>query len=115
MKFDTGTIIAIVASLIFYLRLIVVQRQKVKRMRTVKSQAQTLKGKEKSAAKTQARRPIDQQLGFEIVSWWMIAVSILMVLSGALIYAVDWFGPGVRPLWWIPFTVGIILLGFSVR
>ncbi len=115
MKLDTGTIVAIAAALIFYLRLIVVQRQKVKRMKLVKNQAQTQKGKSGKQARSQARRPIDQQLGFQIVSWYLIGASILLVLLGALIYAVDWFGPGVSPLWWIPFTVGILMLGFSVR
>ncbi len=115
MKFDAGTIVAIAAALIFYLRLIIIQRQKVKRMNFTKRQAQSLKGKGKKQAKSQANRPIQQQLGFEIVSWYMVGTSVLLVLFGALISAVDWFGPGVRPLWWVPVTAGFILFTFSIR
>ncbi len=115
MKFDAGTIVAVAAALIFYLRLIIVQRQKVKRSKLVKSQAMSEKGKAKKRAQTAANRPIQQQLGFEIVSWYLVGAAILLVVFGALISAVSWFGPGVRALWWVPLTVGIILLGFSVR
>jgi len=115
MKLPIGTIIAVAAALIFYLRLIIIQRQKVKRMKFIQNQAHSQSGKVKKKAQELAQRPIQQQLGFVIVSWYMVAASLILVLFGALISYVDWFGPGVRPLWWIPVSVGFILFSFSVR
>lgn len=109
MKFDIGTVIAVAAALIFYLRLIVLQRQKVKRMRLIQTQA----GKGKT--KDRAQEPARQQPGFEIASWRLVAAGIVLIVAGALVSYVDWFGAEARSLWWIPITLGILLLGFSVR
>jgi hypothetical protein len=90
MKLDTGTIIAIAAALIFYLRLIIIQRHK-------SNQANT------------------SQLGIRIVSWYLLGMGLAFILLGALLTAYPLFGPAFSSYWWVILTLGILLLGLSIR
>ncbi len=52
MGYDIGTIVIIVAVLIFYLRLIIIQRQRIKQARYQYAQVSTKLSKRKSTANT---------------------------------------------------------------
>jgi hypothetical protein len=101
MPFDTGTIIAIAAALIFYLRLIILQRHRVKQNH--------------NAPQKSGKRGYTPQPGFKIISWYLVGAGVVLILVGALLAATPIFGPTASDLWWLILTAGIVLLGFSIR
>jgi hypothetical protein len=101
MPFDAGTIIAIAAALIFYLRLIILQRHKAN---------QTQHAPQKSG-----KRGYTPQPGLKIISWYLLGAGVAFIFLGALLAASPIFGPTASSLWWLILTVGIFLLGLSIR
>lgn len=104
---DTGTIIAVVAALIFYLRLIILQRHKMNRTRTDK---QLKDGKNSGGKRGHIPQP-----GMRIYSWYLLAMGIALIFLGALMTTLPVFDPAVSNLWWVALTAGILLLGISIR
>jgi hypothetical protein len=113
MRIDYGTIIAIVAVLIFYFRLIVLQRQRTKRYKLIQEQSQKQKGNK--ALQTAAKAPINQQMGFRIFSWPLLIAGIVVLLIGAGITAFHWVPVNIRSFWWVGIVAGVFLLNFSIR
>jgi hypothetical protein len=112
MKYTYGTIIAVAAALFFYLRLIILQRQKVKHLRSQSKKNQKRNQTGDSKGKN------DLEIGFpklEILSPIVLGISILMIIAGAVLSAGNWLDPRARELWWLPISVGIILMSFSIR
>ena len=112
MKINYGTVIAVAAALIFYLRLIILQRQRVKRMR-IAYQAQSSKRKKK--ANRQEQQSIVESLGLKIISWYALSAGIVFIILGAVISIAPWLSSSVRELWWVAVTLGILVLGFTVK
>jgi hypothetical protein len=108
MQIDTGTIIAVGAAVLFYLRLIVIQRQRVKEFKQSQSQV----GKNKQNRQIQPGET--QRLSFRIRSRVMLWVGVSLIVIGALLSAIPVVPPGIREYWWLPFTFGIVILGVSV-
>jgi hypothetical protein len=108
MQMDFGTIIAVAAALIFYLRLIILQRHRAK-------QTQIDPHKQTTSAKTGDKRGYTPPPGFQIVSWYLLGMGAALILLGALMTAFPIFGQPARDLWWLILTVGILLLGLSIR
>jgi hypothetical protein len=113
MKLDYGMIITIVAVLVFYLRLIILQRQRVKRFKAIQAEARKKQGNKK--LKEIAQRPVDVQMGFRIFSWPMLVIGIIVILLGAFINLSPLFPSQVRTFWWIAVVVGIFLMNYSIR
>jgi hypothetical protein len=107
MQLDTGTIIAIAAALIFYLRLIIIQRHKSNQIRV---NPQTRAGKNSGEKRGYTPTP-----GLQIVSWYLLGMGAALILLGALMTALPVFGPTANSLWWAVLTIGILLLGLSIR
>jgi hypothetical protein len=112
MQFSYGTIIALAAGLFFYLRLILLQRQKVKLLqaRQASGQKRDKTGKRKTAGTPTKTIP---QLQFSSI--YLLGAGILLIILGAVISAPNWFSPTVRDYWWIPVTIGILCMTFSIR
>jgi hypothetical protein len=117
MKLDYGVIIVLIAVLIFYLRLIVLQRQRVKRYQNfqtrAREEARKTKGKKKKAVEPPPSA--SDQLGFRISNWYLLAVGILIILFGAFMGFSPYFNATVRSLWWAPFVVGVFLMNYTIR
>jgi hypothetical protein len=113
MRIDYGTIIAIVVVLLFYFRLIILQRQRTKRYRLLQEQSQKQKGNK--ALQAAAKAPINQQMGFHIFSWPLLIAGIAVLLVGAGMAAFYWVPVNVRSFWWVGIVVGVFLLNFSIR
>ena len=100
MNIEYGTWIAIAAVLIFYLRLIILQRHKAR--------ANVRKGARRKSA--QASSPTSALS----VNKPSTAVGAVLVLAGAVLAgfpALDAFSGW----WWLPFTLGILVMGLGIR
>lgn len=110
MKLDTGLAVVILAVLVFYLRLIIIQRQRAKQVKLNQEKESARnrqkKGKQPSAPANPysvlSPRKIDRIIG--------IAGGIL-ILFGVLLYADILSLPTLQTYWWIPTALGIV--GFS--
>jgi hypothetical protein len=93
MPLETGTIIAVAAALLFYLRLIVLQRQR---------------GKQKTSSHAQP------QAFFVIRNAALVGIGVLLIGLGGAMSVVPWFAPHGPVWWWAPVTLGILLMGLGV-
>jgi hypothetical protein len=118
MNLDYGVIIAMIAALIFYLRLILLQRQRVKRYHGFQQQqalAQKTGGKKKKLAPQQPQPTINSQLGFKISNWYLVGFAILVIVFSAVMGGTGLFQSEIRRFWWIAFVAGIFLLNYCIR
>ena len=113
MNLDPGLAVVILAALIFYLRLIIIQRERVRRI----SQAPVATGKAKKKAnnpppKTLPRYSIlsqnrrDRAIGLAGV----VAILVGVVLNAQLI---PWLA--AQPYWWILTAAGIIAFSWAFK
>ncbi|MBE0697084.1 MAG: hypothetical protein IH586_09185 [Anaerolineaceae bacterium] len=114
MKYTYGTIIAVAAALLFYLRLIILQRQKVKQ-HALAGKAERRKKRSPSGKDTNAAGFTTTFPKLEISFPFLLGLGILLILFGAVLSVAPWFIPQVRDLWWIPVTVGIILMSITIH
>lgn len=112
MGYDIGTIVIIVAVLIFYLRLIIIQRQRIKQARYQYAQVSAKLGKKKSTADTKPEVRYSK-LGVQVRNWWLMGAGIIALMAGA---GVKYFGLkiGNFDYWWIPVLLGILSMAFGV-
>lgn len=108
---DFGRIVIIAAALIFYLRLIIIQRQRVKNAAT---QATAQK---KTLNKTDATKPDTR---FAILSPYtqdriIAGAGAAIALLGILIYWQIVRIPAVENYWWIATAAGILLFSWGFR
>jgi hypothetical protein len=85
MKLDIGIVAAIIGALIFYTRLTLAQR------RIARSETKS--------------NPIK--------NWTFLALGIVLVCAGALFIALN-LSPLLKTYWWIPVTLGFVVLSFAV-
>jgi hypothetical protein len=110
MPVDAGTAIVIGAVLIFYLRLIILQRERAKRARQANSASG--KGKKKGKASPQQQfsilspNPRDRIIG---------GVGVVAILAGILLnrQVLPW--EVLQPYWWLPTALGIIAFSWAFR
>jgi sterol desaturase/sphingolipid hydroxylase (fatty acid hydroxylase superfamily) len=114
MTFDTGTIITIVCVLLFYLRLIVIQRHRVQ---TAKYQYAQVEKKLVKNKKSANQKPVVNyaRMGIQIRSWWLVGIALALIIFGAVVIAVHLFGPVISTYYWIPLNIGIIIFAFAVK
>ena len=114
MRYDAGTIVTIVCVLLFYLRLIVIQRHRVKTARIQYAQMAEKNAKKKggAAAKPEIRY---SRLGIHIRNWWLVGAALTLIIFGGVIVATQFLGPSLSGYWWIPLNVGIGLFALGVN
>jgi hypothetical protein len=113
MKIDTGLAIVILAVLVFYLRLIVIQRQRAKSVAQAKKASQIGKKKGK-------KQPAAPQPGYSIISKSKLdrAIAIggvLLMVLGILLYIKLIPIPSFQPYWWVPTAAGIVLFSWAFK
>jgi hypothetical protein len=113
MNIDTGLAVVILAVLVFYLRLIVIQRQRAKRV----AQAQKASQAEKKKGK---KLPPSPQPGYSIISRSnldrAIAIGgVLLMVLGILLYVKIIPLPSIQPYWWVPTAAGIVLFSWAFK
>ena len=118
MQFDAGTIVVIVVVLLFYLRLILLQWGKSKRLRDLETiQPKSKASKPKSTATSESlRRPTTADvMRFRFKNVYLTILAILLMVAGVVLNVSPGFMASARGLWWIPMALGIALFGFMIR
>jgi hypothetical protein len=112
MNIDPGLAVVILAVLIFYLRLIIIQRQRIKRM----SQTPAIMNKKKKGAdQPQVTRPDYSILSKNRRDQAIGMAGVLAILVGVLLNAklIPW--PVAQPYWWIPTAIGIVAFSWGFK
>lgn len=113
MRSSYGTVIAIMAALFFYLRLILLQRKKAKMVSNLAKDKNKNRGLSKESGATRLNKKNNLTLIYS--SPYILGLGILVIIAGAVLSASPWFIPEVKALWWIPVTIGIILMSISIH
>ena len=108
---EPGLIVVIGAVLIFYLRLISMQRRRAK----VAQQLQSLQSrqKRKSAGITTKVRP--SVLSSNPRDLWIAGIGMLLIIFGALLYSGSLQFPALLEFWWIPISLGIVAFSWGFK
>ena len=115
MPIDTGLAVIIVAVLIFYLRMIILQRERVKRVRRA-NEAAAAKGKKKGKqSPAGSAQPVDPS-SYSMISKKRTdriigAAGFALILLGVLCYLKVFPSTILQEYWWLPTALGIV--GFS--
>ena len=103
MQIETGLAVVILAVLIFYLRLIVLQRERARRLKT--SLASTKgKGKDRSPVEKPRYGLLSANPGNRIIG----IIGVAAILVGMLSYAGIVPLPALQAYWWVPTAAGIV-------
>jgi ABC-type Fe3+ transport system permease subunit len=111
MSLDAGTIVTIVCVLLFYLRLTVIQRQRIKRAQHQYAAVQK-KNTKKNGMQPEVRY---NRLGVHIRSWWLVAGAIVLITFGAVVAATHFLGMPLSSYWWIPLNLGIGFFALGIN
>lgn len=111
MNLDTGLAVVILAILIFYLRLIALQRERARRT-AAQLAARGKKGKGKGRAPQSTPR-------YSILSqnrrdWVIAGTGMLAIVLGMLLNA-GVLLPAVQSYWWVPTALGIIAFSWAFQ
>lgn len=112
MKWDTGTVITIVAAVIFYIHIFNLQRKKIRRLRAKSAHKQ---GGNQNVKTSRSKKSPQESLALDVRSWYMVGAGIALIAMGGIFYSTEWLGIGMKPYWWVAVTVGIAVLGYSFR
>jgi len=122
MRIDPGLVVIVVAVLAFYLRMIILQRQRAKRA----AYQPPVAGKKQGAhpGKPSGKRPVKQPppplQEYSIISTskrdWIIAGSgILLILVGVLLNQKVIPIPLAQNYWWLPVAIGILAFSWGFK
>lgn len=113
MNIDTGLAVVIVAVLIFYLRLIVLQRERAK---------QATQGLDSHVKKKNLKKASGQEatLRYSILSSRrrdrvIAGIGALLILLGVLAYSQIEILGSLYPYWWIPTSIGIVAFSWAFK
>jgi hypothetical protein len=113
MNIDTGLAIVIVAVLIFYLRLIIIQRERVKRVSRIPETGSHKKKKLKE--QPQASLPRYSILSPMLRDRAIAMVGVLAILVGVLLNTKIIPLPTAQPYWWLPTAIGIVAFSWAFK
>ncbi len=113
MNIDTGLAVVIVAVLIFYLRLIVLQRERAKQA----TREQDTRVKKKDQGKALAR---GDGSPYSILSpkrrdRVIAGIGALLILLGVLAYSQTALFGSLQTYWWIPVSIGIVAFSWAFK
>ena len=112
---DTGTIIVVAAVLIFYLRLIILQRERAKQV--AREAAANAKKKGKGKGKKQ---PAESPPRYSILSrnrrdLFIAGAGLVAILLGVLFSSGVLKLPGLQSYWWLPTAAGIVAFSWAFQ
>ncbi len=111
MNIDTGLAVVIAAVLIFYLRVIVLQRERAKQVR--RSVEANLSAKKK--AKQPSQPPTYSVLSPNRRDQVIGGFGVFLIVIGVLLYAKIIPAPVLQTYWWIPTSIGIVAFSWLFR
>ncbi len=110
---DTGTIIVVAAVLLFYLRLIIIQRQHAKQLVRERAGASNSKKKGNRPAPAITPAPLGI-LSTNRRDWAAGVIGLVLIILGVLLRAGIGFYP-YNAYWWIPVVIGLIPFSLAFR
>lgn len=113
MNIDTGMAIVIVAVLVFYLRLIIIQRERVKRISSTPPPAGKSKKKSKQPAAGSA--PVFSVLSPHTRDRAIAGLGVLAILVGVLLNMEIIPLVAAQPYWWIPTALGVVAFSWAFK
>jgi hypothetical protein len=113
MNIDTGLAVIIIAVLIFYLRLIGLQRERVKRLSAASQGSE--KKKKKQASQDEGSLPRYSILSPRRRDRVIAGFGVAGVLLGVLLYLGILPLPAVQHFWWIPTAIGIVAFSWAFK
>lgn len=111
MQIDTGLVVVIVAVLIFYLRLIVIQRQRVRPPRQQSPTPGKKKGKITQPAPARSFSIVSQNRGDWVIAGIGIVLIVIGILMNRNLFPYSW----AQTYWWIPVAIGIIAFSWGFK
>ena len=111
MNIDTGMAVVIVAVLIFYLRLIIIQRERVKRVSQTPAKAGKKKNKDQSLGAGTRYSILSQSSRDRVVA----GIGVFAILVGILLNMKIIPLPAVQPYWWIPTALGVVAFSWAFK
>ncbi len=109
MKFDFGLAITAVAMLFFYVRLAMLRGKKRRLERE-----QALKAK-KAGKGAKVSLPDPNKPRYEIRSWVMVGVAVLLMLVGLAARQTASFPQWMQDYWWVGTSLGAVLFSFCFK
>jgi len=113
MIIDTGLAVVIIAVLIFYLRLIGLQRERIKRLSTTPQGS--AKKKKKAENQSEQPRPHYSILSPHKRDRIIAGFGVAAILVGVLLYLSILPIPAAQPYWWIPTAIGIVAFSWAFQ
>jgi hypothetical protein len=118
MNIDTGLAVVLAAVLIFYLRLIVLQRERAKRTRreleAARADAASRKTRQKKGV-LPAPAPNYSILSKNRVDLAIAGIGGLAIIFGALLNANVIQSAALQPYWWLPTALGIVAFSWAFK
>ncbi len=113
MNIDTGLAVVIIAVLVFYLRLIILQRERVRQAsRALESNTDKKNKRRTSAAVSAPRYSI---LSSKRRDWVIAGIGVVLIVLGVLAYSRIGAFTTFQPYWWIPTSIGIVAFSWAFR
>jgi hypothetical protein len=113
MNIDTGLAVVIIAVLVFYLRLIILQRERIKKVR--KSPPATGKKSKKNQGKAQVAAPRYSILSQNPRDLIIAGVGAILIVIGVLLYMKVIPIDSWQVYWWIPTAMGIVAFSWGFK
>lgn len=111
MNLEPGLVIVIGAALFFYLRLIMIQQQRVKNLAKPVEPKGKKKGKTPEPAFRQRYSILSRRRSDQIIA----GIGLLAIVAGALLSSRAFPIPAAQPYWWIPTAAGIIAFSWAFK
>jgi hypothetical protein len=114
MKIDVGFVVILAAALLFYLRLILMQRERARRPRQAAFAERKAKNKRGKAPEQDAYARLSI-LSTRKQDWLIAGIGVLAVALGVLFNQrlLPW-QPG-QAYWWLPVALGILMFSWAFR
>ncbi len=120
MKITPGLIAVLVAMVFFYLRIAMLRGRKRRYIREYALKRRKINGRSKGAA---LPAPEPGSPPFNITSWWLVALAILLMLAGIIAYnnmslfGIDLikdpaFVAAYSQYWYVPVALGVVAFAF---
>jgi hypothetical protein len=116
MNIDPGLVVIIGAVLAFYLRMIILQRQRAKQIAAYQPKPAG-KNKSRRAGKPPARLPEPDYsiISKDITDWIIAGAGILLILIGILLNLKAIPLSLAQNYWWLPVAIGIVAFSWGFK
>jgi hypothetical protein len=111
MKIDPGLVVIIVAVLAFYLRLIILQRERARRAAIQPKPA----GKKKGRPPQKKPAPQYSIISKDKRDWIIAGTGILLIFIGVLLNQKLIPLPLAQTYWWLPTAIGIVAFSWGFK